>query len=52
MNSAKPLQWGGIGLGLGLALYFAYRNFQYFGDISFLGADFVAGGDHRLHLEV
>jgi len=29
---------GGIGLGLGLALYFAYRNFQYFGDISFLGA--------------
>ena len=38
MNSAKPLQWGGIGLGLGLALYFAYRNFQYFGDISFLGA--------------
>ncbi len=37
MSSAKPLQWGGIGLGLGLALYLSYRHFQYFGDISFLG---------------
>ena len=37
MSSAKPLQWGGVGLGLGLALYFAYRHFQNFGDISFLG---------------
>ncbi len=37
MNSVKPLQWAGIGLGLGLALYFTYRHLQYFGDISFLG---------------
>jgi len=37
VSVAKPLQWGGVGLGLGLALYFSYGHFQYFGDISFLG---------------
>jgi O-antigen ligase len=37
MNSVKPLHWAGIGVGLGLALYFTYRHLQYFGDITFLG---------------
>jgi len=37
MNSAKPLQWAGIALGLSLALYLVYTHVQYFGDVSFLG---------------
>ena len=37
MNSVKPLQWTGIVLGLGLALYFIYFHLQYFGNVSFLG---------------
>ena len=37
MNSAKPLQWAGIALGLSLALFFVYSHLQYFGNISFLG---------------
>ncbi len=37
MNSLKPLQWAGIALGSGLALYFVYRHLQYFGDVTFLG---------------
>jgi O-antigen ligase len=37
MNSAKPLQWAGIALGLSLALYLVYVNVQYFGDTSVLG---------------
>jgi O-antigen ligase len=37
MNSLKPLQWAGIGLGLCLALYFFYSYLEYFGDVSFLG---------------
>jgi O-antigen ligase len=37
MNSLKPLQWAGILLGFGLALYFVYSHLQYFGDVSFLG---------------
>ena len=37
MNSLKPLQWVGIGLGLSLAMYFAYSHLYYFGNVSFLG---------------
>jgi len=37
MNSVKPLQWAGIGLGLSLALYFVYSHLPYFGNVSFLG---------------
>ncbi len=37
MNSAKPLLWAGIVLGLSLALYFLYSYLQYFSDVSFLG---------------
>jgi O-antigen ligase len=37
MNSAKPLQWAGIALGLSLALYLVYTHVQYFGSVSFLG---------------
>ena len=37
MNSLKPLQLAGIGLGLSLALYLVYTHLQYFGDVSFLG---------------
>jgi hypothetical protein len=38
MNSAKPLQWASIALGLSLALYVVYINVQYFSDISVPGA--------------
>jgi O-antigen ligase len=37
MNSLKPLQWVGIGLGAILAMYFAYTHLYYFGSVSFLG---------------
>src|ERR1019366_569857 len=37
MNSVKPLQWAGIGLGSSLVLYFIYQHLQYFSDVSFLG---------------
>ncbi|MGA2979171.1 MAG: O-antigen ligase family protein [Terriglobales bacterium] len=37
MNSVKPLQWAGILLGSGLALYFIYSHLQYFRDVSLLG---------------
>jgi O-antigen ligase len=37
MNSVKPLQWVAIGLGLILAIYFAYSHLYYFGNITFLG---------------
>lgn len=37
MNSVKPLQWVAIGLGLILAIYFAYSHLYYFGNVSFLG---------------
>lgn len=37
MNSLKPLQWVGILLGIGLALYFVYHYLQYFENVSFLG---------------
>ncbi|MGD0469353.1 MAG: O-antigen ligase family protein [Terriglobales bacterium] len=37
MNSLKPLQWAGIGLGVSLALYFIYHHLHYFSDVSFLG---------------
>ena len=37
MNSVKPLQWGGMVLGLSLALYFVYSHLQYFSNISLLG---------------
>ncbi len=37
MNSLKPVHALGILLGLGLVLYLAYSNLQYFGDVSFLG---------------
>ena len=38
MNSPKPLLWVAGALGLSLALYCAYLNLQYFGNISFLAA--------------
>ena len=38
MNSLKPLQWVGIGLGAILAMYFTYTRLYYFGSVSFLGA--------------
>jgi O-antigen ligase len=41
MNSVKPLQWAGLGLGLCLALYFVYGHLQYFGNVSFLGGILV-----------
>ena len=37
MNSVKPLQWIGMTVGLGLVLFLAYSNLQYFGDVYFLG---------------
>ena len=37
MNSVKPLQWAGIGLGASLVLYISYSHLQYFGDVTFLG---------------
>jgi O-antigen ligase len=37
MNSLKPLQWVGIGLGAILAMYFTYTHLYYFGSVSFLG---------------
>jgi O-antigen ligase len=37
MNSVKPLQWVGIGLGLSLAIYFTYSHLYYFANVSFLG---------------
>ena len=37
MSSLKPLQWAGLVLGLGLALYFVYTHVAFFGDVSFLG---------------
>ena len=37
MNSVKPLQWAGILLGVGVALYFFYQHLQYFGNVSLLG---------------
>lgn len=37
MNSLRPLQWVGVGLGLCLAIYFAYSHLYYFGSVSFLG---------------
>jgi O-antigen ligase len=37
MNSVKPLQWVGVGLGAILAIYFAYSHLYYFGSVSFLG---------------
>ncbi len=37
MNSVKPLQWAGIVLCVGLALYFFYQHLPYFGNVSLLG---------------
>jgi O-antigen ligase len=37
MNSVKPLQWVGIGLGAILAMYVTYTHLYYFGNVSFLG---------------
>jgi O-antigen ligase len=37
MNSLRPLQWVGVGLGLCLAIYFAYSHLYYFSSVSFLG---------------
>jgi O-antigen ligase len=37
MNSAKPIFWAAIALGLALMLLLSYRNLHYFSDIKFLG---------------
>jgi O-antigen ligase len=42
MNSLKPLQLAGVGLGVAVALYVLVSHLQYFSSISFLGAIFLA----------
>ena len=38
MNSMKPAQWAGLATAVAFVLWTVYSHFQYFGDVSFLGA--------------